>query len=70
MMKKHLFIEGMMCDHCQARVKEALESLDGVSQAVVSHENNCADIVMDESVTDAMLIDVIADAGYILKDIQ
>ena len=43
-------INGMMCEHCEARVKKALEAVPGVASAVVSHQNNCAEVTLTEDV--------------------
>ncbi|MBO6047200.1 MAG: heavy metal translocating P-type ATPase [Erysipelotrichaceae bacterium] len=60
---KTVMIEGMMCVHCAAHVKEALESIDGVT-AEVSLEEKKADIVMKKKVNDDVIIKAVADAGY------
>ena len=54
-MTKTMQIEGMMCAHCEASVKKALEALDGVSEALVSHEKNEAVVTLSGSVTDEEL---------------
>ena len=46
-MEKTMKIEGMMCPHCEARVKKALEALDGVEQAVVSHKEGTAVVTLN-----------------------
>ena len=48
-MERTLKIDGMMCPHCEARVKKALEALDGVESAVVSHEKGTAVVTGDAS---------------------
>ena len=62
-------IEGMMCPHCEARVKKALESLDGVKEAVVSHEKGNAVVTLGSPVADAELTRAVTDAGYEVKGI-
>ena len=62
-MKKTIEIEGMMCAHCSAHVEKALNSLEGV-QATVNLEAKNAVAEVPESVTDAMLKQAVADAGY------
>lgn len=62
-MKKTIEIEGMMCVHCSAHVEKALNSLEGV-QATVNLEAKNAVAEVPESVTDAMLKQAVADAGY------
>ena len=54
-MEKTLQIEGMMCAHCEARVKKALEAVPGVTQATVSHEAGTAVVTLDAAVTDEAL---------------
>ena len=63
-------IEGMMCPHCEARVKKALESLEGVKEAVVSHEKGNAVVRLSSSVADAELSKAVTDAGYEVKGIS
>ena len=62
-------IEGMMCPHCEARVKKALESLDGVKEAVVSHEKGNAVVTLGSPVADSELTRAVTDAGYEVKGI-
>lgn len=56
-------VEGMMCSHCSGRVKSALEKLEGVSEAVVSHENGTA-LVKGEKLDPAVLKAAVEDQGY------
>lgn len=63
-MKKTMLIEGMTCMHCVARVKESLESLDGVVSAEVSLENKSALVSMTKEVRDRKLINAVKNAGY------
>lgn len=63
-MVKVLDIEGMMCAHCQAHVKEALEGVEGVTQVNVSLEDAQASITMEEEVADEKLADAVTKAGY------
>ncbi len=62
-MEKTIKIEGMMCPHCSGRVKEALEKLDGVAEAIVSHETGTA-VVKFAVPTDEELQKTVEDAGY------
>ncbi|MCR5302629.1 MAG: heavy metal translocating P-type ATPase [Lachnospiraceae bacterium] len=64
MMKKTVKIEGMMCAHCEANVKKALEALDGIKEAVVSHENNEAVIELEKDVEDDVIKKAIEDKDY------
>ncbi|MGN0940078.1 MAG: heavy metal translocating P-type ATPase [Selenomonadaceae bacterium] len=63
-MKKQMKIEGMMCGHCEATVKKALESLDGVTEAVVSHESGTADVTMTKDVASDVLKKAVEDKDY------
>lgn len=63
-MEKTLKIEGMMCGHCSGRVKKALEAVNGVKSAEVSHENGSAVIVLDKPVDDGALIAAVENEGY------
>ena len=63
-MEKTLNIEGMMCGHCEARVKKVLEALDGVEQAEVSHETGTAVVEMTEEVADEVLKKAVEDQDY------
>lgn len=58
-----LKVEGMMCPHCEARVKSVLEAVEGVESAVVSHKDGSA-IVSGKSLDAAALVSVVTDAGY------
>ena len=69
-MKKVMKIEGMMCPHCEARVKKALEAIDGVTSAAPSHEKNEAVLELSKPVADALLTAAVTDAGYEVKGIQ
>ena len=54
-MEKTMKIEGMMCGHCEARVKKCLEALPGVEEAVVSHEAGTAAVTLSADVSDEAL---------------
>ena len=62
--KRTLSIEGMMCGHCEMRVKKALESLDGVKTADVSHESGNAVVSLEGGVTDETLKKAVEDQDY------
>jgi Cu2+-exporting ATPase len=62
-----LKIQGMMCPHCEARVKKALESVAGVTEAIVSHKDDSAE-VHGENLDREALVKVVIDAGYEIKD--
>ena len=63
-MEKTLKIEGMMCGHCEAHVRQALEALPGVESAAVSHESGTAVVTLSADVSDEVLKKAVADAGY------
>ena len=54
-MEKVLQVEGMMCQHCEATVKKALEAIDGVESAAADHVNHCARVVLSKEVSDEAL---------------
>ncbi len=62
-MKKTITIEGMMCQHCSGRVRDALNALEGVS-AEVNHESGKAEVTMATAVADDVLAKAVTDAGY------
>jgi Cu2+-exporting ATPase len=63
-MKKTMKIEGMMCGHCEARVKKVLEQLDGVNEAVVSHEEGTAVVTLDAPVDNETLKKAVEEQDY------
>ena len=63
-MEKTMKIEGMMCGHCEATVKKALEALDGVDHADVSHEQDQAVVTLKEAVADDVLKKAVEDKDY------
>lgn len=63
-MTKTMNIEGMMCSHCEATVKKALEALDGVTEAQVSHEKNTAVVSMDKDVANELLKEAVEAKDY------
>lgn len=63
-MEKTLKIDGMMCGHCEARVKKCLEALPQVDEALVSHENGTAIVKLNAAVSDAELKRVVEEQGY------
>ena len=63
-MKKTLHVEGMMCGHCEARVKKALEALPAVDEAVVSHESGTAVVTLNAEIADADLKKAVEDQDY------
>ena len=69
-MKKTLKVEGMMCGHCEARVKKALEALPEVTEAVVSHETGTAIVTLNADVADDVLKKAVEDQDYPVTGIQ
>ena len=67
-MEKTMKIDGMMCAHCEARVKKALEAFDEVEEAVVSHETGTAVLKLKADVSDAALKKAVEDEGYTVKE--
>lgn len=68
-MKKTMFINGMMCNHCTGMVTKVLNAIDGVS-AEVSLENKCAYIELSKEVSDDVLVNAVTEAGYEVKGIE
>ena len=69
-MEKTMKIEGMMCGHCEARVKKTLEALDGVVEAAVSHEAGTAVVRLSGDVSDETLKGAVEAQDYKVADIQ
>ena len=69
-MTKTMKIEGMMCGHCEARVKKALEALPEVSAAEVSHEAGTAVVTLEDGVSDEVLKKTVEDQDYKVLGIE
>jgi Cu2+-exporting ATPase len=69
-MEKIIKIEGMLCPHCEARVKQALEELDGVSEAIVRHTEGTAIVKLSAQVANSVLARAITDNGYKVMEIK
>lgn len=69
-MTKTMKIEGMMCGHCEAAVKKALEAVAGVEAAEVSHEVGTAVVTLTAEVADDVLKKAVEDKDYKVTDIQ
>ena len=63
-MEKVMKIEGMMCPHCEARVKKTLEEIDGVESAVCSHESGTATLTLTADISDDILKNAVEAQGY------
>ena len=68
-MEKTLKIEGMMCGHCEMHTKKALEAVDGVSAAEVSHKDGTAKVTLTKPIADDVLTKAVEDAGYKVTEI-
>ena len=69
-MTKTMKIEGMMCGHCEKRVKKVLEAIDGVESAEVSYEAGTAVVTLSSDVADDVLKKAVEDQDYIVKGIE
>ena len=69
-MEKTMKIEGMMCGHCEARVKKCLEALPQVDEAVVSHETGTAVVKLNSEIADEVLKKTVEDQDYKVLDVQ
>ena len=69
-MKKTMKIDGMMCTHCEAAVKKALEALDGVEGAEVSHTEGTAVVTLKDDVEDKVLKKAVEDKDYSVEAIS
>ena len=70
MVKVTVKVEGMMCGHCEARVKKALEALDAVSEAAVSHESGTAVVTLSSDISDEKLKETVEAEDYKVTSIQ
>ena len=68
-MEKTMYITGMMCGHCEARVKKVLEAVEGVAEAKVSHEAGTAVVTLIAPVEDAVLKKAVEDQDYKVTEI-
>ena len=69
-MTKTMHITGMMCGHCEARVKKTLEAIEGVTEAVVSHEAGTAVVTLDADVADSVLKEAVEAQDYPVTSIE
>ena len=69
-MEKTMKIEGMMCGHCEARVKKCLEALPQVDEAVVSHEAGTAVVKLNTEIANEVLKKTVEDQDYKVLDVQ
>ena len=69
-MTKTMKIEGMMCGHCEARIKKCLEALNGVSEAVVNHEAGTAVLTLSAEVSNETLKKVVEEQDYKVVSVE
>ena len=69
-MTKTMKIEGMMCGHCEAAVKKALEALPQVDEAVVSHEAGTAELTLNAEIADDVLKKTVEDKDYTVTSVE
>ena len=69
-MRKTMKIEGMMCGHCEATVKKALEAVEGVESAAVSHQNGTAVVTCAENVSESVLKEAVEAKDYTVTGIE
>ena len=69
-MKKVMHIEGMMCGHCEAAVKKALEALPQVDEAVVSHEAGTAELTLNAEIAEDVLKKTVEDKDYTVTSVE
>jgi len=69
-MTKTLKLEGMMCSHCEARVKKALESVEGVESAVADHNKGTAVVTLSANASDEALKKAVEDQDYKVLGIE
>lgn len=69
-MTKTIYVTGMSCGHCVQRVKNALGSIDGVTDVTVNLEEKRVVLQSNQEITNEVLIEVIDDAGYDVTEIQ
>lgn len=69
-MEKTMYITGMMCGHCEARVKKALEAVDGVAEAKVSHEAGTAVVTLSKDVANDTLKQAVEAQDYPVTSIE
>ena len=69
-MKKTLIIEGMMCPHCEGRVKKCLEEFDFVESAEVTHKDGTAIVTLKDGADVTVLVNAVTDQGYPVKDVK
>ena len=69
-MEKTMKIEGMMCGHCEARVKKCLDELGGVAEAIVDHTKDTAVVKLSADISDEVLKSTVEAQGYKVLEIK
>ncbi len=69
-MTKTMYIEGMMCEHCEARVKKTLEAIEGVASATVSHKEGTAVVTLSSEVDDDVLSKAVEAQDYVVNRVE
>ena len=69
-MKKTIFVEGMMCEHCKARVEKALGAVDGIEKAEVNLKKGTATVKFKEEIANEILKKAVEEQGYTVKNIE
>lgn len=69
-MKKTMKIEGMMCGHCEMHVKKALEAIEGVEEAIVSHNDGTAALTLSSDIVNDVLKQAVEAEGYTVLSIE
>lgn len=69
-MEKILTVAGMMCGHCEAHVKKALEEIDGVAEVIASHTEGTAVVKLSTEVADEVLKKAVTEQGYEVTGIK
>ena len=69
-MEKTMKIKGMMCGHCEARVKKCLEELPGVAEAIVNHKKDSAVVKLSEEISNETLKATVEAQGYTVKEVK
>ena len=69
-MTKIMKIEGMMCGHCEARVKKTLEGIEGVKEAIVDHTTDSAKVIFSQEVNDDVLVNAVEAQDYKVISIE
>jgi P-type Cu2+ transporter len=69
-MKKIMHVDGMMCTHCEARVRKALEALPSVEKAEPDHNTGCVTVTLSAPCSDEQLTQTVTEAGYTVRGIE